>query len=123
MEATATPAPAPKAGALQRVGAVLLALVLAFVCAVGVAVMVDIGDTTPCADVQSISDLNDEGECYDGSDTKKTIALVLGWPGSALAGIAALLALGFAIRGRGGRTLVMTIAAAALLIAASLIIG
>lgn len=121
MDAAATPA--PKAGALQRVGAVLLALVLAFVSAVGVAVMLDIGETTPCSDVQSIADLNDDGECYDGSDTKKTIALILGWPGSALAGIAALLALGFAIRGRGGRTLLMTIGAAAVLIAASLIIG
>ena len=112
-----------KAGALPRIVAVLLALVLAFVCAVMVSVMLDIGETTPCADVETIADLNDDGECYDGSSTVKTIALVLGWPGAIVAGVAAFLALAFAIRGYGGRQLMMAIGLSAALIAATLIIG
>jgi hypothetical protein len=123
MEATATPAGPPKAGALARVGAVVLFLVLAFITAVAVVVMLDIGELTPCDDVTNISQLNADGECFDGSSTSKTISLILGWPGSILAGIAALLALGFAIRGRGGRQLVMVIVAGAVLLGLSLIIG
>ena len=129
MEATgATRADAPppenrKAGALLRIGAVLLAIALAFVCAVGVVVMLDIADTTSCEDVRTVADLNDSGECYDGSDTTKTIAMILGWPGSIMAGIAALLALAFAIRGYGGRRLGIAIAIAAVLLGGSLIIG
>ena len=42
-------------------------------------------------------------ECFDGSSTKKTISLILGWPSGVLAGLAALLALYFAATGRRGR--------------------
>jgi hypothetical protein len=124
MEATATPAGPPKAGALARIGAVILALVLAFITAVAVIVMIDIGELTPCEDVTNpLTQLNDEGECFDGSSTSKTISLIVGWPGTILAGLAALMALGFAIRGTGGRQLVMVIIAAAVLLGLSLVIG
>ena len=108
---------------MARVGAVILALVLAFITAVAVVVMLDIGELTPCDDVSSLSQLNDDGECFDGSSGSKTIALILGWPGTVLAGIAALMALAFAIRGYGGRPLVLVIVAAAVLLGLSLIIG
>jgi len=123
MEATATPAGPPKAGALARVGAVVLALVLAFITAVAVVVMLDIGELTPCDDVTNISQLNDDNECFDGSSGAKTISLILGWPGAIIAGIATLLALGFAIRGYGGRQLVIAIVAGAVLLGLSLLIG
>lgn len=123
MEASPTTT-APKAGALARIGVFLLALVLAFITAVAVIVMLDIGETATCDDViAGKADFNSDNECYDGSSTVKTIALVLGWPGSVLAGLATLLALGFVVTGRGGRRLMLTIAAAAILLGLSLIIG
>jgi hypothetical protein len=128
MEATATATPAPsgprKAGALARVGAVVLALILAFVTAVMVIAMLDIADTATCADVQAgIAMPNEDLECYDGSKTNRTIAVILGLAGAALAGLATLLALAFAIRGYGGRPLAGAIIAGAVLIALALIIG
>lgn len=122
MEAGTTHA-TPKAGGIARVVAVILALVLAFITAVAVIVVVDIGELTPCQDVTSPAQLNDEGECYDGSDGEKTIAQVLGWPGAALAALAALMALAFAVRGRGGRPLLIVIAVAVVLLGLTLIIG
>ena len=80
-----------KAGALARVGAVILALVLAFITAVMVIAMLDINDTATCADVDAgIAQLNEDLECYGGSDSTKTIAVVLGLAGAALAGLATL---------------------------------
>lgn len=119
-----TPATAPRAGGLARIGAVLLALVLAFVAAVAFVVMIDIGELTPCSEIGSdLSLLNDEGECFDGSDSSKTISLVLGWPGAFVAALAALLAFAFAVRGRGGRPLLIAIVAGAVLLGLSLLIG
>ena len=113
-----------KAGAGMRILAVILALALAFVTAVAVIVVLDIGELTPCEDVgNDITLLNDEGECFDGSSTAKTISLVLGWPGAILAGVATLLALGFALRGYGGRRLITVIVAAAVLLGLALLIG
>ena len=121
---TATHPPDPgRAGVGARIAAVLLALVLAFITAVGVVAMIDIAELTPCEDVVSAADLNDEGECFDGSDTGKTLAMIFGWPGTILAGIATLLALGFAIRGRGGRPLLIAIIGAAVLLGLSILIG
>ena len=118
------PATAPRAGALVRIGAVLLALVLAFVAAVAVVVMIDIGDLTPCSEIGSdISLLNEDGECFDGSDSERTISLVLGWPGAIVVALAALLALAFAVRGRGGRPLLTAIIVGAVLLGLSLLIG
>lgn len=124
MEASEANANPPKAGALARVGAVVAALVLAFLAAVAIVAMLDITDLTPCGDVGSdLSKLNDEGECFDGSSGKKTIALILGWPGAALAALSVLLMLAFAIRGRGGRTAGLTIVAGAVLFGLAILIG
>ena len=104
--------------------ATFVALVLAFIAAVAIMVMADIGSTATCEDVfAGKADFNDDNECYDGSSTTKLIALVLGWPGAILAAVSVLLALGFAIRGYGGRTLLQVIIAAAVLLGLSLIIG
>lgn len=124
LEATPTDTGSPKAGVGARSGAVIGALVLAFLAAVAVLVMVQVGDTATCDDVLAgKADFNDDGECYDGSSTTKLIALVLGWPGAVLAVVATFLALAFAIRGRGGRRLVQVIVAAAVLLGLSLLIG
>ena len=128
MEATATHTPAPtgprKAGALARVGAVILALILAFVTAVMVIAMLDINDTATCADVRAgIAMPNEDLECYDGSESNRTISVILGLAGAAFAGLATLLALAFAIRGYGGRPLLGAIIVGAVLIALALVIG
>ncbi len=112
-----------KAGAGMRALAVVLALVLAFVTAVAIIAALNIGDLTPCEDVTSPSQLNSDGECFDGSSTTKLIALIFGWPGAVLAAVATLLALGFAARGRGGRQLIIATVAAAVLMGLALAIG
>jgi len=112
------------AGVGRRIGAGLLALVLAFACAVFVSVMVQLGDTATCDDVLAgTAQPNSDGECFDSSNTLKTVSLILGWPGSILAGVAALLALAFAVRGRGGRPLLVAIGGAVVLIALSMVFG
>ncbi len=98
-------------------------LVLLFATAVFAIVYADIGGTTPCDDVTSISDLNSDGECYDGSSTTKAIALIFGWAGTALLAAATIMTLLFTIRGRGGRQLLYVLGGAVVLIAISLIIG
>ena len=124
MEASVEETRPPKAGAGLRVLAVILALVLAFITAVAVIVMLDIGELTACDDVgNDLSKLNEDGECFDGSSTTKLIALIFGWPGTLLAGVSTLLALSFAARGRGGRQLVQAIVVGAVLLGLSLIIG
>ena len=112
------------AGVGLRIGAGLLALVLAFACAVFVSVMVTLGDTGTCDEVLAgTAQPNSDGECFDGSSTMKAVSLVFGWPGAILAGVAALLALAFAVRGRGGRMLLIAIAGAVLLIGLSMVFG
>jgi hypothetical protein len=139
MEASGTPTPPPaeraqqppppatpddKAGAGWRVLAVILALALAFACAVMVVAMSDIGSTPTCEDVLSgDAALPSDNECFDGSSTKKTISLVLGWPSGVIAGIAALLALMFAFTGRRGRLVLQLTAAAVVLGGLSILIG
>ena len=129
MEAAGTPPPAQppppaaheavdredRASGGRRALAVVLALALAFACAVMFVAMGEISDTTPCDEVRSAADLTDEGECFDGSSTQKTISLVLGWPSAVLAGLAALLALFFAATGTRGR-LLMTVTGAAIVL-------
>ena len=119
----ATTGESPKAGAGARIGALVAALVLAFGAAVAILAMVLIGDTTPCADVTGPEDLNEDGECFDGSATKKTIALVLGWPGAILIAASTLLALGFTITGRGGRRVIVVAIAGAVLFGLSILAG
>ncbi|MBA2524116.1 MAG: hypothetical protein H0V25_12430 [Solirubrobacterales bacterium] len=125
MEASAASADRPpRARAVLRIGAVVAALILTFLAAVAVIAMLDITDLTPCDDVGTdIFKLNDKGECFDGSSTKKAVTLAFGWPGAVLACLSVLLMLAFAIRGRGIRTAVLTIAAAAALFGLGVLIG
>jgi hypothetical protein len=85
--------------------------------------MADISSLTPCDDVTNLSQLNSEGECFDGSSAKKTISLILGWPGAVLAVVSVLLAIAFVIRGRGGRMLAMSIGGAVVLFGLSILVG
>lgn len=135
MESSQTPAPPPppptppatsgpeKAGVGARLGVAVLALVLLFLAAVAVIAVVDISNLTPCQDVTSLSQLDSDGQCFDGSGAKKLIVMILGWPGAILACVSVLLAVAFVIRGRGGRMLVTTIGAAVVLFGLSIIIG
>ncbi len=127
MEASpATPSPPPaatttatdeKAGAGLRIGAVVLALALAIVCAVGIAVMTDVSDTGICADAAP------GAECYDFSDSAKPFVLGFGWAGSIVAGLTALAALAFSIRGRSGRPVLIGTGLAVVLLAISVIVA
>jgi membrane-associated PAP2 superfamily phosphatase len=114
-----------KAGGGWRALGVLLALALAFACAVMVIAMVDIGGTPRCDDPAGIAEALAEGEneCFDGSSAQKVITLVLGWPSGILAGIAALVALFFAATGRRGRLVLQLTAAAVVLGVLSIVIG
>ena len=121
---TAPPPRAPEqdvAGVGARIGAGILALVIAIICAVAVAVMVDVGDTPLCEDVTASQALVGGYECYDFSGSVKPIVVGAGWIGAALAGIAVILGLAFAIRGRGGRAFLLTTGAAAVLLAISVL--
>jgi hypothetical protein len=104
---------------------ILLALALAFTCAVMAIAMADIGDTPRCDDQAALVEAIAEGEdeCFEGSAAQKTISLVLGWPSAALAGIAALLALFFVATGRHGRLVIQLTAGAVALGALSILIG
>lgn len=129
--ATTTPPPsqpgAPrdeKASGGWRALGVLLALALAFACAVMIVAMSEIGDTPTCDDILSgEAALPSDGECFDGSSGQKTASLALGWPSGVLAGIAALLALYFAGAGRRGRLLLQLTGAAIVLGGLSILIG
>jgi len=110
-----------KAGAGLRIGAVVAAFVLAIICAVAVAVMVDVNDTLLCEEVGSAQQRVGGYECYDFSSSVKPIVVGAGWIGAVLAGVAALLALAFTIRGRGGRILVLVTATAAAFLAISVL--
>lgn len=137
MEASGTPTPSAqpppppppvtdeeKATGGWRALGVVLALALAFACAVMIIAMADIGETPTCDDVLSgEAALPADGECFDGSSTQKTISLVLGWPSGVLAGIAALLALFFAATGRQGRLVLQLTGAAVVLGGLSILIG
>jgi hypothetical protein len=113
-----------KASGGWRALAIILALALAFACAVMVIAMSDISSTPTCDDVRAgIEPPNDQGECFDGSSGQKTISLVLGWPSGILAGIAGLVALFFAATGRNGRLLLQLTGAAIALGALSILIG
>lgn len=118
----AAPPPAPpptdeKAGVGLRIAAAALALALAIVSAVGIAVMTDVSDVGVCADAAPGS------ECYDFSDSAKPFVLIFGWAGSIVAGITALIALAFTIRGRNGRPVLVGTGLAVVLLAISVIIA
>jgi hypothetical protein len=103
-------------GGAGRALAVLVALVLAFVCAVMIAAMVDIGGTPTCHDVSTGAAARPgDGQCFSGSSFQRTITLALGYPSGVLAGVAAALAVAFAITGRRGE-LVWRMALAAIVL-------
>lgn len=128
--ADSPPPPPPTAGEDEKASGgwralgVVLALALAFACAVMIVAMGEIGDTPTCDDILSgEAALPADGECFDGSSAQKTISLILGWPSGILAGIAALMALYFAATGRRGRLLLQLTGAAIVLGALSILIG
>ena len=133
-EATPPPPPPPapaaavtgeeKASGGWRALGVILALALAFACAVMIVAMVEIGDTPTCDDILSgAAALPSDGECFDGSSGQKTVSLVLGFPSGVLAGIGALAALFFAATGRSGRLLLQLTGAAIVLGGLSILVG
>ena len=109
-----------------RALAVVLALALAFAGAVMIVAMIDIADT-PLRDecerenIQAGEIVCDEH--FKGSSEQKTASIVLGWPSGVLAGIAALLALYFAVTGRQGRLLIQLTVAAIFLGGISILVG
>lgn len=119
------PPPAPRPGGDDtanvglRIGAGVLALVLALIAFAGIAAMIDVSDKGTCDELVVQNGFIQE--CYDFSESVKPLVLAAGWIGSILAGIAAILALAFTIRGRGGRILLGAIGAAAFFIAISII--
>ena len=114
--------PDDRAGAAARIGTAVLALALAFIAAVAVAVMVDVADKGTCDDID-ISQAVVLTECYEFSGSVEPVVLLAGWVGAALTAVAALLALAFTIRGRGGRTLLATVAVAAAFLAISIVVA
>jgi hypothetical protein len=107
---------------------VILALALAFACAVMIVAMSDIGSTPRCDDPAAVAEEalenpGEEIECFDGSSAQKVATLVLGWPSGILAGIAALLAFFFAATGRRGRLLLQLTGAAIALGVLSILVG
>jgi hypothetical protein len=145
MEAAGTPPPEPAQPAAPpppprmppdtetatggwRALGVVLALALAFACAVMVVAMIDIGDTPRCDDPAALEEERAESgdlviECFEGSQTQKVISLVLGWPSGVLAGIAALVALFFAATGRQGQLLLRLTGTAIVLGGLSILVG
>ena len=125
------PPPPPSAGSVDerasggwRALAVILALALAFACAVMVIAMADIGDTPTCDDILAgEAAVPADGECFDGSSGQKVATLVLGWPSAVLAGIAALVALYFAATGLRGRLLMQLTGVAIVLGVVSILVG
>jgi hypothetical protein len=131
MEGSQTPPPdaAPSAdgmpntaGAGARIATVVLAFALALICAVGIAVMGDVADKGVCEDID-LSQTSGLYECYDFSASAEPIVLAAGWIGAILAGVAAIMALAFTIRGRGGRPLLFVTAAAAGFLVLSIIVA
>jgi hypothetical protein len=130
-QASPLPPPPPPTSAVDddrasggwRALGVVLALALAFACAVMVIAMVDIGDTPIEKDCVTPLQGGTCVEYFDGSSAQKTATLVLGWPSGVIAGIAALVALAFAATGRYGRLLLQLTGAAIVLGAASILIG
>jgi hypothetical protein len=97
----------------------LLALVLAIIAAVAIVVVVDVGDTGTCE--EAVVPSAGTYECYDFSESVKPVVLVAGWIGGVLTAVAAMMALVFTIRGRGGRVLLITTVIAAVFLGISIV--
>jgi hypothetical protein len=99
-----------------RILAVLLALVLAFMCAVVISVNLDVSDKGVCGDATL-------GDCYDFAKGAEPFVLGFGWAAAVVAGLTALWALVFTVRGRGGRQVLMGTGLAIVLYAISVLIA
>jgi hypothetical protein len=107
-----------------RLLGVPLSLALGFGCAVMAAAMSDIGGTPTCHDVSTgRAAVPPGGECFSGSSLQKAITLGLGWPSSAVAAVAGLVALAFAITGRRGRLALLLAGVAIVLGGLSVLLG
>jgi hypothetical protein len=110
--------------ALWRVLAALASVVLGLGCAVMIAAISDIGGTPTCHDVSTgKAAVPSDGQCFGGSSLQKTISLGLGYPSGVIAGVAALLAIAFALTGRRGRLVLALTVAAVVLGGLSVLIG
>jgi hypothetical protein len=108
---------------VRRGLAVLLFVLLVFGCVVMFVSMADISQTPTCHDVQFNGATPNDGQCFGGTSLQKTLSLTLGFSSAALAGIAAVLSVLYAISGRRGR-LMVTLAVAALVVGAlSIVVG
>ena len=112
-----------KGETVWRALAALLFVVLAFGCAVMIVSMVDISGTPTCHDVQFGGAVPHDGECFSGSSLQKAVSLALGFPSGVLAGVAAVLALLFAITGWRPRLTAALAASAIVLGTLSIVIG
>lgn len=114
--ATRQPSGPGEPGTGWRIGAVVLGLAAAIFGAILISVMLDVGDHPTCdeaaQEVLSITNPEQEIDCFDGSSTAKTLTLILGWP-TAIAFIALLpLGIYFAATGRGRNLLLLVLGAA-----------
>ena len=105
-------------GGWRALGAVL-ALALAFACAVMIIAMLDIADT-PFQDACRADPTCTE--YFDGSSAQRAVGVVLGFGSAFFAGIGSLFALYFTFTGRRGRTLLQLVAVAITLGVLSLLI-
>jgi hypothetical protein len=103
---------------------VFLFLALAFGCAVMILAMADIAGTPTCHDIATgKAAIPADGQCLSASSFQKTVSLVLGFAGGAIAGLASLLALAFVITGRRGRLTLLLTALAIVLAGLGILIG
>jgi hypothetical protein len=106
---------------------VILALALAFAALVMIVFAADTGGAPLCTDragvAQEIAEEGPDAECWDGSETQKTISVAAAWPAGILGGLAALTALFFAITGRQGRLMLQLTGAAVLFGLVSILAG
>ncbi len=81
-----------------RVASGLLILLLAFVVLVFMVIVINPDDIPRCDDGRS-----SEGECFDVTETQRTLQIVVSIVGSVVGALAALAALYFTVTGRRGR--------------------
>jgi hypothetical protein len=89
---------------------VLLALALALIAAAAITIMVDVADRSVCSEPPKADDLVGGYQCYHIPGGAKPVVVGGGRVGGIVTALAALLALAFAIRGRGGRLLLIVTA-------------
>ncbi len=83
---------------LSRWIAAAVAVVFSFACSLMVSLMSRAGDWALCDE----STLDPARACFEGSAGAHALVLFSGWTSAGLAGLTALLAFAYAVRGRGG---------------------